>query len=355
MKKALSVMLALLFVAASGCLSAYAYDVPGLYMVSYKDGYNSFEYAMEGNTYYVRSYSADEGVLCGWSKEENGKIAFNPGEVVTVTESMTLWPVLIDPILGGDEIFYFNNSSWYFETEDYDGYYMNDADKSALQRNLWKTFGIGPFPTPVLSIVLATLPKWDWQGSCYGISTVTALQHFGIINVLDIAEDAECMLAVEPDDALRSFINYWQANAATSWLTENKSARNGNAKQLKAMYEAVKAGKLTMFTFYQDKAFVSTGHTVLLTAAFDDKDGNHVIITYDCNSPSTYYNGYYSTRLVIAPDYSSATYRGDSFGAFNWTSNFEQFESFLPDGTGKTAHWYNAFFAHIKEMFSIVF
>ena len=293
--------------------------------------------------------------FAGWATKKGGPAAYGPGESVPDTAGdMELWAVWVPLALGSDEVLTLSNSAWYFEDDGREGYYMTPEDYRAMQLNLFKTYGLGPVPSPVLSIVLSTYPDWEWQGSCYGISTVTALQHFGLIDLL-APQDAETMSELEPDDALISRINYYQSQAATSWLTENKAYHTDTAvyaAQLRRMFAAVEDGDIVMFTFYEGEPFITPGHTVLFTGAFTAADGSHVLVAYDCNDVWSYRSAAYDSRFVIAPDYSSVTDDWDDpVGAFNWTADFDQFVSFSADVSGSPLAWYAAMLRHIVEIF----
>ena len=227
-----------------------------------------------------------------------------------------------------------------------------------LQKNIYKTFGTTPIPGVALSIALSTYPNWKWKGSCYGISTVTALRHYNLLDA-DVFGGAESLSDLSMSDELMSLINYYQANAATSWLCENKALKPGTAgyaSSMKAMFESVKKGNIVLYTFYEGNAFVTAGHTVLLTGAYEDTEGNHYFVAYDCNHPYRYTNGRKTDRFVLSPDYRHMTDdTGDSVGAANWTDSFSQFDSFNVNGNGKVSSWYSAFFAQIGQAFMQLF
>ena len=125
--------------------------------------------------------------------------------------------------------------------------------------------------------------------------------------------------------------------------------------QLQTMFEAVKGGALVMFTFYQGEAFITPGHTVLLTGAYDNAAGEHVVIAYDCNQPWAYAENYYPVRLTISSDYSAIRDYGETvYGAFNWTASFDQFDSFSIRSDGSPVTWYARYFAHLGDLFAAV-
>ena len=301
------------------------------------------------------SYCTRDGyAFSGWATVPGGKVIYDPdAEIPADMGDMELWAAWTPLQLKSDEVLAFSNSSWYFEDDGRENYYLSAEDYQAMQLNLYKTYGLGPVPGPVLSVVLATYPNWEWQGSCYGMSTVVALQHLGMIDLLS-AQNAACVSELEADDRLISRINYYQSQAATSWLTENKAYDVGTAgyrAQLMRLYEAVENGGIALFTFYPEKPFVDTGHTVLFTGAYTRGDGSHVLIAYDCNDAWSYLDADYDSRFVISPDFSSIVDNWeDDVGAFNWTADFDQFSSFDAEGKGSPLPWYKALLRHFTEL-----
>lgn len=292
--------------------------------------------------------------LVGWKTEPDGEMVCPADAIIEASfENITLYALWADVALTSNEVFPFRNSSRYFVIDDEDRYVMNKEDFMMLQLNLYKTFGPGPLPNPALSIVLATYPQWPWQGSCYGISAVTALDHYKIIDV-KATQNADNLIDMELDKELLSYINYYQAVVAGSFLVEDKAFITDNALYtdcLKNMFESVSDGNIVIFTFYEGAAFFTWGHTVLFTGAYTDNSGNHVLIAYDCNYPMDYYDGTYSSRFIISPDFSSISYEhADTIGAINWTDDFSQFKAFDIDGNTDTIGWYKALINHYIEM-----
>lgn len=316
----------------------------------------------EGEEIVIPSYiETPEGILAkqnsalvNWKDAPDGKVIYEPGDTfIAQAGSMDLYANWCDIALSSEEVLPFRNSSRYFVIDDEDRYVMTKEDMLMLQRNLYKTFGPGPIPNPIMSIVLATYPQWPWQGSCYGLAGIAALQHYGIIDVPPM-QQKDNLKDMEMTTELLSFINYYQANVATSFLTEEKAffpSSAGYRQSLKRMYESVKQGNIVLLTFYEDEAFFTYGHAVLLTGAYEDKNGNHVLIAYDCNYPDEYLSGKYETKFIISPDFDSLSYhRWDSVGAFNWTDDFQQFRAFDIKGETDTLAWYKSFFTHLGEV-----
>ena len=302
MKKFISVFLAAVLLSLTLAVFATA---GGIYPESYPDGSeNYYGFSIESVvpaqlsdiqkiTYhtgldYPESYerTASNGkTLKVDSNPYNSWVTREGGEVIESGVSLELYAVWCPTYLESNEVFSFSNSEYYFKVDEKGTYYMTQEDIKMLRENIFKTFGPSPVPGFVLGAVLATYPSWDWRGSCYGISTVTALQHYGRIDVKSL-QNADNLVDMTNDSDLISYINYYQANAATSWLCENKAVTPGTseyAASMKDMFESVKNGRIVLYTFYTGKAFVTPGHTVLLTGAYEDVQGNHIFVAYDCN------------------------------------------------------------------------
>lgn len=366
MKKLVSVFLAAVLLLASTVCFAGAEEISfGATTIIYHLGFGtpeSYSRTSLGGTLDVETepnggWTTREGyAFAGWAENNGGVVKYLGGE--ELSGSHELYAVWCPTALEADEVFSFSNAKRYFTTDERDTYLLSKSDSDMLQKNIYKTFGVTPIPGVALSVVLSTYPNWKWKGSCYGISTVTALQHYGLLDVKALS-NAESMNDVELNDELVSIIDYYQANAATSWLCENKALKSSTktyAASMKDMFESVKSGKIVLYTFYEGDAFVTAGHTVLFTGAYDDAQGNHYLVTYDCNHPYRYSSGRKTDRFVLSPDFKRMTDNdGDTVGAANWTDLFLQFDSFRIDGKGKTSSWYSAFFAQIGKAFVRLF
>ncbi len=115
-------------------------------------------------------------------------------------------------------------------------------------------------------------------------------------------------------------------------------------------------------TVYPSGIFEETGHTILMTGAYTQSDGTHVLIAYDCNHPEDYRYGQFEQRFYIDSDYTSIR-RGynyptewyNTIGAFNWTDDYSHFEAFDINGEGNIATWYSHFFSQMFELIKIIF
>ena len=93
------------------------------------------------------------------------------------------------------------------------------------------------------------------------------------------------------EDDILSLINYYQWSASGSFLCENFSLDKGSkmySQQLKDMFDSVSQGNIVLFTYYTGETIKTSGHAVLLTGAYTQKDGTKVLVAYDCNRPEDY-------------------------------------------------------------------
>ncbi|MBQ1967063.1 MAG: hypothetical protein II356_03705 [Clostridia bacterium] len=268
-------------------------------------------------------------------------------------ESVTLKAEKIPLLLSGDEVLSFSNSDEYYHTEEFDGYYMNEADYKAMQRNITRVFGFGTFPTTGLLVALSTYKNWEWVGSCYGMSSLAFLQHYGVIDVLEPEKGVDSLSDFTNSADVASKINYYQWSAAGSFLCENFALKKGTqlySRQIEKLYETVSEGNVVLFTFYSGDIFVSSGHTVLLVGAYTEDDGTRVLISYDPNNPEDYQSGKFEQRFYIDPEctYIKKVYNAEQWAylyvnAFNWTDDYRHFEPFNMDCKGSVSQWYSHF------------
>lgn len=291
-----------------------------------------------------------------WTDDSGNE--YSQGDILEF-ESVNLRANKIPLLLGGDEVWSFSNSDPYFNLDYNGGYYLSNKDFFTMQKNIYKVFGVGVLPAIGLSVALMTYPDWYWNGSCYGMSATTFLQHYGQIDILK-SRNVNSLSELTNEDDIVSFINYYQWALAGSFLCENFSLDKGSkmySKQLEDMFESVSNGNIVLFTYYSGETIKTSGHAVLLTGAYTEKDGTKVLVAYDCNNPEDYTNRKFQQRFYIDKDFTSIK-RGynyptqylTEYGEFNWTDDFRQFEAFSRDETGGVFSWYSLFFSQIGKL-----
>lgn len=306
-----------------------------------------------------------------WSTAEGGKAEYDGGEEFTITEDITLYPVYADILLTSDEVFSFDNEYEPFSVNEIDvnedetdplyitNYYMESEDYAQMFRNLTSAGIISPMfiPAAIAAGNMLTYPLSMWGGSCYGMSLTVALQHYGMLDLLSYQEGAANVSELEPSPKLVSCINYYQAQEMTARMTQTVADYPGTpwySAQLKNMYNEVASGKIVLFGFYENHSFDSSGHAILLTGAYDDLEGNHILLAYDCNYGSWYTDGV-ATRLIIDPDFNVMA--SEMYGlitGFDWLSDLSGFDSFRIDGGGDSLSWFRSMINHIRSVFQTI-
>lgn len=313
-------------------------------------------------------FLTDDRACIGWSNTPDGELLYTGGEVIAVTESISLYSVYTDILLRPDESYSFDNDYDSFAVTgvsvNYEGvelltltnYYMERADVLALLKNYSKTLGITPLGFVAIREALL-YPVALWSGSCYGLSLTVALQHYGMLDLLSLQEGAEAVCDLEATPELVSLINYYQAQEVTASMTQTTANYPGTAwyrMQLKKMYEIVAGGDIVLFGLFSGHTYDSIGHSVLLTGAYDDMEGNHVLIAYDPNYSGSYADGIALTLFYISPDFSEIYSDEYEITGFNWLSDFSGFESFRIDGTGDSMSWHRSVIAHLKAFIEMI-
>ena len=307
-------------------------------------------------------------IFAGWSTEPDGESEYVAGQMLENGKTHDLYAVWSEPIIAFEDSFSFRNSDVGNVYPAEDDYYMTDSHYKMMIGNLFKNFGIGPIPAPIVAVVLATYPSWEHKGSCYGIATSVFLQYYGEIDFLE-GTGASKMNEVELDGEIISRINYYQALCASSYLCENLAPLPGTpvyAEQMKNMFETVESGKPVLFSYYSSGSpyLVSAGHTVVFTGAFTDNNGNHYLVA--CDSNYGYSEGechYYRLSSDFTEIYDCRrapdSFDDSKIGGFNWTADYKHFGSFDIGGNGSPDAWYTVFLGHIvnwvKTVFSALF
>lgn len=302
--------------------------------------------------------------FAGWSTQPGGKSEYVTYDTLEAGRIHDLYAVWIKPIIAPQDTFSFLNSYVGDVYPAENNYYMTDEHYNMMIGNVFKNFGLGPIPGPILAAVLSTYPSWEHRGSCYGIATSEFLHYHGAIDFLE-GTDAATLSEINLNGETISRINYYQSLSASSYLCENLAPQPDTpvySEQLKNMFESVESGNPVLFSYYQygNPYLISSGHTVVLTAAFTDANGNHYLVA--CDSNYKYSEGichYYRISSDFSeifdcyksPDISSQL----RIGGFNWTADYEHFTSFDINGNGNPIVWYTVFFNHISYWLKTVF
>ena len=287
--------------------------------------------------------------LAGWSKEPGGEICCDPTDSPS-PDTSELWARWIRLSLEQHEILSFCNGEG-FDVDGKNQYYFSAHDSFMMHYNLYRTLGVAPWPTPIASAVYTTFPLWKYKGSCYGMAVVTALQHYGYIDVLPM-QNASYMAAMKPEKELISLINYYWAQQMVDWPVENKLYVSGSPlfkEQMKNLYQSAASGNVVML------GSKSMDHTVLVTAAYTNAKGEHILVAYDNNMPYFYGNSLNTvTSFKISSDWSEIYYQDEKAADIYWIDDFSHFESLDLSGKGSVLAWHRAFFRHVKNVFLVL-
>ena len=309
----------------------------------------------------------------GWSDKFGGEAKYDAGDEIELTDDVSLYAVYGDIILKPEEAFNFDNTYEPFTVKSYPitkssgeeifnyiPYYMTKEDYAAMLKNLSKVYALSPVMYPLAGADLtlaASFPLRSFMGSCYGISITSALQHLGMIDMLPMQAGAKNVRDLEPTPELVSFINYYQAQATRSMVMDNVAVKPGSGNytlQLKQLYETVKAGNLVRFGFslLQNP---TPNHEILIIGAYDDLEGNHVLLTYDSNYGSYFAQGDIVTTFVINPDFTYMESEQYNYVySFYWSDDFSGFTSFNVDGSGNPFAFQKSLVARIKALFALL-
>ncbi len=404
MKKALSCLLCLALLACFAAFPVSARD--GAIAPIEKIGFASVCYHVDdtvqvqsvraGRTltlsseYAMKQYGSR--VLVGWKTESGDTYYYDNTDfwrsdgstdlMLQSGETYALYPIWCPIALRKDEVFSFTNSESVFNA-DLDGYIYTRRDFMRIMPNWFFTFALSPF-APVAAFVCAfelmIWPTLDFNGSCCGFPTAELLQHYGRIDLLS-EQGVSSVSELQPDEKIQSIINYYNIHAIPSFLTNHIAALPSSpsyGKELTALYETLAGGTPVYFELYGDGPHLLrrvlldpvsiatefdelTAHGVLLTGAYTDGNGNHVLIMNDSNSTKYVSGG--CDVLYIDPDftqiYSSYAYGRDyALDGFSWNDSVDQFASFKTQGVSNPFAWHVRFLKNLpaltREVFAIL-
>lgn len=323
-------------------------------------------------------------ILVGWQTDSgteyyyDNTVFYPDGETDLVLqdgETCTLYPIWRPIALRKEEVFSFTNSESVFNA-DLDGYLFTRQHFLRILPNWFFTFALSPLaPLAALfcAFYLFIWPTMDFYGSCCGFAIAALLQHYGKIDLLS-EQGVSNVCELQPDETIQSTINYYNIHASAAHLTNHIALQPGTeeyGKQLHALYDTLEGGTPVYFELYGDCPHLLrilltrptelitgfddlTAHGILLTGAYTDGNGNHILIAYDNNSMD-YANGRCDT-LYIDPDftqiYSSYAYGNDddALNGFSWNDSVEQFDAFKTEGVSNPISWHICFLKNFPSL-----
>ena len=387
MKRFLCVFLSVILL--GGCFAVSASAQPGYGTVRYAiDGAYSSYSVRTGSAVTLRSEYAmrqyENRMIVGWRTEDGKTYYYDNTDfwradgktdlVLQSEESCTLYPIWCPIALRKEEVFSFTNSESVFNA-DVDGYWFTRQHFMRILPNWFCTFALSPF-APIAALLctffLFIWPTFPFYGSCSGFSIAALLQHEGKIDLLR-EQGVSAVCELEPDDTVQSTINYYNIHAVAGLPTNHLALLPGTdeyGKQLHALYDTLESGTPVYFELYgngphllrrlllQPTSIIRqfddlTAHGVLLTGAYTDGRGNHILIMYDNNS-MRYADGTCSI-LYIDPDftqiYSSYAYSRDyALDGFSWNDSLSQFDSFRTKGVSNPFSWHIRFLKNLPSL-----
>lgn len=289
-----------------------------------------------------------------------------------------LYPITCPIALRADEVYSFINSRDVF-TNEVDGYLFTKEHYVNMIKDWYSTFTFSPFmPLGAFGRIYETMywPTSYWDGSCCGFPLTEILQHEGKIDMLS-RQGVQTVSELEPDEELISFINFYNSQAVACHITNHMALDPGTAdytKELKALYETLEKGKPVYFEFYPGsqqpiKSILSGNpeditavHGILLTGAYTDGNGNHILIAHDNRSEAyslgrcdiVYINEDFTE--IYSMYYNDRWNNDDSpLNGFSWADDLTAYDSFKAEGVSNPFAWHIAFLRNCLSLFRQIF
>ncbi len=393
MKKILSFVLCLAILLSSPAFSAGAVDIikppVGSATVCYVLDEQSDPCSVRAgkaielrSEYAMRQYG--DRILVGWQTEDGKAYYYDNTDfwrsdgktdlTLQNGETVNLYPIWCPISIRKEEVFSFTNSERFFNA-DVDGYLFTRRQFLRILPNWFCTFALSPF-APIAAVLCAFFllvwPTFPFYGSCCGFPIAVLQQHYGKLDLLS-GQGAENVCDLQPDDFIQSTVNYYNIHAVAALPTDHLALVPGTQEysdQLRALYDTLEGSTPVYFELYGDgphmlRRFLTdpvsiikefddlTAHGVLLTGAYTDGNGNHMLIMYDSNSMK-YVEGTCSI-LYIDPDftqiYSSYAYDSDhALNGFSWNDKPDVYDSFKPEGISDPFAWHRQFLKNLPSL-----
>ena len=331
----------------------------------------------DGTAYYYDQ----QGTVLYVDEDFGPEIEFNNGTGILAENRAVydFYPIYTDLSMTAPDVFSFSgyDEAFYEYTRNPT---LTQEHWKAILRNWALTFGLTPFMPLAADLCLRITRNWageDDMGyasrSC-GMALAALMQHYDKIDMLS-GQKAKTVSELEPTEKVQSYINYYQMQTVAYLPTCHHVIDPGAADysaQLKALYKAVESGKPVYFEFYYNAEYNvdadhpfqvggdntdlinaerDTANAVLLTGAYTDEKGNHVLVFWDPDNPDYAEGSAYA--LCIDPDWSSikaAMSSARDISQFSWNDDVSALDSFNPDGDSEPLAWHKAFFKNLRDL-----
>ena len=291
----------------SSSLTLYAHWNKITYNLSYNaNGGIGAPATQSGSTSYTISSTIPTRsgyTFLGWSKSSSATTPeYRAGNTIALTGNTTLYAVWVEYCLTKSDIFSFTNSSYYFRTGTYK---ITDSDFNKLANYVRKIYNSNNASICINNIQALRAQKWG--GSCYGMAVASILNKTGQIafpkNFDPKASTLYDVAAPYQNSAVQSAVNYYFLSQRIPALRSNTYYNNRDnwSAGLKKLVNSVKAGKLTLFSYW----WKNYGHAIAIVGYEVASDGGHNLIAYDNRYGEKYITVY------VDKNYSSCVVNGD--------------------------------------------
>ena len=217
-----------------------------------------------------------------------------------------------------------NSACYYFRTGTYK---ITDSDFNKLANYVRKIYNSNNASICINNIQALRAQKWG--GSCYGMAVASILNKTGQIafpkNFDPKASTLYDVAAPYQNSAVQSAVNYYFLSQRIPALRSNTYYNNRDnwSAGLKKLVNSVKAGKLTLFSYW----WKNYGHAIAIVGYEVASDGGNNLIAYDNRYGEKYITVY------VDKNYSSCVVNGDekAYG-IEFLTDFSDFDKIDIDG-----------------------
>lgn len=305
---------------------------------------------------YEEYYDARNAAYYHWRYETD--LVLEGGKLYNLT------PIYCYAAIRPDETFSFTNSTDVFEVDGI-GYYYTDEHFYRQYLNYGAAFALTPLaPLASAACVAVTVvwPTLEFNGSCCGFPIAVLMQHNGKIDLLK-EQNVSTVSELKPTEDMISLLNFYNVQAVPCELTNNMGLEVGTkdfTRQLKKLYDTVAGGKPVYFEYlYGDQHIlrsvfrldidkISAVHGILITAAYTDDKGNHILLG-DNNMYSSYCKGNPQVFYINSDFTKFYDDFDDECKCFSWSADVDRYETFKADGVSNPFSWHISFFKNIFE------
>lgn len=226
--------------------------------------------------------------------------------------------------------FGFTNNEKNFTNNKIKTRYMSDSDYEIIKQ--WCDSGSSSAASAKNALNSIDVYKEDWRGSCYGMTTIVALDKVGKIGFNENLENKVSSMyqipkPISKPDEILSRINLYELSYLIPIVYGNMNTYGSShiSDGYKDLVSAVKKNGFVVFNYFWRYDNHTYGHSILIYRCETKTNGDYLLYAYNPNAN-------HACTYTISKDYTSSNFCSDPLTAITLTDSFSAYDVLDYDG-----------------------